>query len=614
MKKNILAGLLSLALLIPCGVASHAAESADTLLGHQIYTYTFSAQKQPVIFSEPVENGTYRITVFGGRTSYAAFNDMTYYADANGEITFEADIQNKTLALQCDSGISKIEASPVLQFDFGANEDSTDWRSVSASDAYTANKGYGFHTPQNIKNVTASGEGALSDAVEFTAFGVTSENTFDVDLPSGMYKIKVTAGDIQRMSVACEGYYAIMNMTGNNASAEIILPVTDGQLNLLATEGKTDTPFTISALEISKIADGVKEKTMIFVGGDSTVSTYYPLEPAELTPNVQGGWGQMIQDYVSDDYYVINYATGGQFAKGFLTSGQFDAVEHYMKPGDYFIVAFGINDANYSNEEEYKASMLEMIRRVKRKGGIPVVVTAQGRLTDFDANGIFYKPDRWYKNSTKAAALEENIHFIDLHALSSAYFTAIGKEDTTGLYWINWQGKQDTLHINREGAAHCARLLIEEMINQGLLTRDCTSSYGSSPDITLKIISSIRTTDLPPDASAAAFPQGTFNLQNLRPSDRDITILYAAYDADGKLAAMKQKTITLPAFDIKTPNQSTLITPSPETVRKMSRIQPYLVNADGAALLALKPQENYHVPADTANALYTDYTAPVQEQ
>lgn len=130
----------------------------------------------------------------------------------------------------------------IFRFDFGAKPEE-EFTSVSAKDKYTKEKGYGFADTSGVKNVDASGQGALADAVEFTRFGIDSDNTFNVDLPSGNYKIKVTAGDIERMSIACEGYFAIMNMTGNNCEAEVVLPVTDGQLNILATEGKVDTPF-----------------------------------------------------------------------------------------------------------------------------------------------------------------------------------------------------------------------------------------------------------------------------------------------------------------------------------------------------------------------------------
>lgn len=488
----------------------------------------------------------------------------------------------------CADDAPTVQEEALFRFDFGTT--ATDgYIPVSAKNAYSPEKGYGFATPKDVKNVTASGEGALSDAVEFTKFGTTSENTFNVDLPSGIYKIKVTAGDIERMSVACEGYFAIMNMTGNNCTAELVLPVTDGQLNILATEGKVDTKFSMSALEIYKMPD--ERKTTIFVGGDSTVTTYYPTKVTELAPTVQGGWGQMIQDFVTDDYYVWNFATGGQFAKGFLTSGQFDAIEHYMQEGDIFIVAFGINDQNYSNEEEFKESMREMVRRVKAKGGIPVVVTAQGRLTDFDLNDglLYYKPDRWFKTATIDMAHEENAFYVDLHDISSAYFTRVGKEDTTGLYWIKWDGKQDTLHINRKGAGHCARLLVEEMVHQGILPQAKAAPYGYSCDLSWKIN---RTED------------GSILVQNMLPVEQTLHLIRVKYNENDTLVgAYADEIVAQPSFDVFETDRTYILECDPnEHVYAYMDDKLVATFGDTAA--------SYSLPSDTAHTLYDNYVAP----
>ena len=116
-------------------------------------------------------------------------------------------------------------------------------------------QGYGFNTPWNMKNVTASGSGLTSDAVQFLTYGTKSENTFNVDLDNGLYEVKVTLGNTSRASVAAEGVYQIINMTGNCATDKFQIPITDGQLNILVTAGKEGTPFTLSALEIRKISD-----------------------------------------------------------------------------------------------------------------------------------------------------------------------------------------------------------------------------------------------------------------------------------------------------------------------------------------------------------------------
>ncbi|MFP9048650.1 hypothetical protein, partial [Enterococcus faecalis] len=94
-----------------------------------------------------------------------------------------------------------------------------------------------------------------------------------------------------------------------------------GQLNLLVTEGKAGTAFTLSALKIKKLSDQPVTNRTIYVGGDSTVCNYYPLNSSK-----QAGWGQMLPHYIDKHtFQVRNMASGGQIARGFRNDGQLEA-------------------------------------------------------------------------------------------------------------------------------------------------------------------------------------------------------------------------------------------------------------------------------------------------
>lgn len=348
------------------------------------------------------------------------------------------------------------------KFDFGGGAVEAGYTGVRAEDGYNASKGYGFNTPVNMRNVSAAGGGVGSDAVQFMAFGTKSSNTFNVDLPNGLYSVKVMLGNTGRSSVAAEGVYQIINMTGNNVTDEFQIPVRDGQLNLLVTEGKVGGAFTLSSLEISQLSTNPVTRPTIYVGGDSTVSNYYP-----LATSIQAGWGQMLQQYINPaDYLVRNFASGGQIARGFRNDGQLEAILNYIKPGDYFILQLGINDTNPKNNEteaEFKEIMRDMVRLVKSKGATVILSTPQGRATDFNSAGVHNAEGRWYRQATIALAAEEGVRLIDLNVISSAYFTSIGPAATLALYMDG-----DSLHPNHAGALELARLLTEEMKRQGL--------------------------------------------------------------------------------------------------------------------------------------------------
>jgi lysophospholipase L1-like esterase len=365
-------------------------------------------------------------------------------------------------ALAANGGQVAEAAANEYKFDFGVGAVESGYTGVSATDAYTSAKGYGFNTPANMRNVTASGTGAASDAVQFVTFGTKSTNTFNVDLSNGLYEVKVVLGNTARSSVAAEGVYQIINMTGNGATDQFQIPVTDGQLNLLVTEGKEGTAFTLSALEIRKISNQTVTNRTIYIGGDSTVCNYYP-----LNSSVQGGWGQFFPSYVNTStFQVRNMASSGQFARGFRDDGQMEAILKYIKLGDYFILQLGINDTNAKNnttEAEFKEIMRDMVRQAKNKGATVILSTPQGRATDFNSANVHTAENRWYNASTRALAQEEGVALVDLNKLSSTYFTSIGPAATLALYMTG-----DTLHPNRDGAAQLARIVAADLRRQGL--------------------------------------------------------------------------------------------------------------------------------------------------
>ncbi|HPD00331.1 MAG TPA: GDSL-type esterase/lipase family protein [Acetivibrio sp.] len=348
-------------------------------------------------------------------------------------------------------------AANEYKFDFGGGAVEWGYIGVSASTAYSKSQGYGFNTPWNMKNVTASGSGLTSDAVQFLVYGTKSENTFNVDLDNGLYEVKVTLGNTQRASVAAEGVYQIINMTGNCATDKFQIPITDGQLNILVTEGKAGTAFTLSALEIKKISDVPVTNRTIYIGGDSTVCNYYPLDSS-----VQAGWGQMLSKFVDTNTFQIrNMASSGQIARGFRDDGQFEAIMKYLKTGDLFILQFGINDTNEKNsttEAQFKEIMTDMVVKAKATGATVVLSTPQGRATDFNSSNVHNSQGRWYRNATIQVAGEQGVRLVDLNVLSSQYFTSIGPNATSVLYMSG-----DSLHPNREGATQLARIVAEEL-------------------------------------------------------------------------------------------------------------------------------------------------------
>ena len=358
-------------------------------------------------------------------------------------------------------------AEPIWRFDFGAVDAAEGYTSVDASVGYDSARGYGFGDPSRVKNVSAVGRGALCDAVQFV--GADRNAAFYVDLPIGLYEIQVTLGNTGRASVVMEDMIQIVNMTGNNATDSVQIPITDGRLSILVVAGRAGTPFTLSALEIAKISDDPTLKPTIWICGDSTVCNYYP-----LASSVQAGWGQALGKYVDSSRYAIrNMAAGGEYARGFVEHGLFETIETYGKDGDYFVVSIGINDGKYYQGDVYKSVVTDMARRAQKKGMTVILVKQQGRANDISRDKLL--TGRWFGAILDEIGASENVQVVDLFTLAQNYWLSIGQD---AVYKLFMPG--DALHPNRAGADKLAELVARE-VEFGDVDREQASEVSGTP-------------------------------------------------------------------------------------------------------------------------------------
>ncbi len=359
-----------------------------------------------------------------------------------GAMAFMNVCGSSTVSLSADA------AGTNYHFDFGGNGAASGYTPVSAADGYDSKKGYGFANTAGVKNVTASGSNELSDAVQFT--DTSWSNTFNVDLQNGLYRVSVTLGNTNRTSVVAEDVLQIINMTGNNAYDSILIPVTDGQLNIMVTNGKEGYPHTLSAVDIEWVSADTQLPPTIWMCGDSTVCNYYPKETS-----AQAGWGQVLDKFVDTNKWQIrDMAASGQYAKGFIEAGQFAPIQKYGKSGDIYIISIGINDTNYSNADEYKQAVTDMVRQAKDRGMRVILVKQQGRASDVNRTPLL--KGRWFGTQLDEIGAAENVQVIDLFTAWQNHTTSIGYDATLGLYCAN-----DDLHPNRAGAMKLAEFASE---------------------------------------------------------------------------------------------------------------------------------------------------------
>ena len=343
-------------------------------------------------------------------------------------------------------------ASDYWKFDFGAGGTEGGYTGVSASTKYNSGTGYGFSYDCNVSDVSASGWGALSDAVQFKNSTNTGSASFCADVPNGLYQVSVWLGNTNRTSVAAEGMYQLINLMGDNAYDTFQIPVKDGQLNICCCAGKEGYAYTLSALEIKKISDNPVTNPTVWICGDSTVCNYYPLDSSS-----QAGWGQMLPSVIdTNKWQVRNLAASGQYAKGFVDAGQFTPIETFGHEGDIYFISIGINDTNYSNESEYTQVVTDMAKRAMAKGMRVILVKQQGRNGDCQRNPLL--TGRWFGGALDSIGKSLNIEVLDLFTLWQNHCMSIGADATTNLYVSG-----DGLHPNRAGATVLAKLVAENI-------------------------------------------------------------------------------------------------------------------------------------------------------
>lgn len=366
---------------------------------------------------------------------------------------FLSGLTSLALSLSSFAGMTLPQTNAVTtdwKFDFGGNGTASGYIGVSALDEYNASKGYGFAQTSNVEDVIAKGTGALSDAVQFKSDD--GANTFNVDLPNGLYEVVIITGDCSRTSIKMEGILQMINLTGNNAVEKVQIPVTDGQLNIQAVAGRANTPFAISAVEIRQINTTGETNKTIWLCGDSTVANYYNVDDS-----AQHGWGQFLGDYIPDDWQVRNMAASGQYAKGFVEAGQFDAIEKYGKKGDIYIISIGINDTNYSNKDEYYAIVSDMVKTAKAKGMDVALVKQQGRRGDLKRSPLL--SGRWFGGQLDIIGAEQNVTVIDLFNPWQDFGLSVGYDGMAEYYAIQADGSEDDLHQSKKGSLKLAELM-----------------------------------------------------------------------------------------------------------------------------------------------------------
>ena len=194
---------------------------------------------------------------------------------------------------------------------------------------------------------------------------------------------------------------------------------------------------------------------VVFLAGDSTV-TDQRFEPA-------ASWGQMLPRFFKPDISVANHAESGESLKAFLVERRLDKLLSRIKPGDWLLIQFGHNDqkANWPQTyaeaaTTYRDYLKVYIGEARRRGARPVLVTSMHRRK-FDAAGKIVDTLGDYPEAVRAVGRETGVPVIDLHAMSAAFYEALGPDNA----WKAFNdGGKDATHHNNYGAYQLAQCVV----------------------------------------------------------------------------------------------------------------------------------------------------------
>ena len=220
-----------------------------------------------------------------------------------------------------------------------------------------------------------------------------------------------------------------------------------------------------SILLIQCFAD-TQTKT-VFIAGDSTVQSY----SEEYYP--QQGWGYYIQNYISDEFVVVNRAMAGRSSKSFYNEGRLEKILNETKKGDYLLIQFGLNDASANKEERYapvsgnipgdegsfEFYMAKYIEGALEKGATPILITTVLGLKAY--NAVTKKFVGSYSNYCGAMiklALYYKLNYVDLNTMMVNLYNSLDY-DTVVTYHL-----EDKTHFTETGANEIAKLLSTELV------------------------------------------------------------------------------------------------------------------------------------------------------
>jgi len=340
---------------------------------------------------------------------------------------------------------------------------------------------------------------------------------FSLAVPDGNYRVTVTLGAKKRagqtvvraesrrhltdMVPTKKGQYQTVSFVVNKHSPVIGSQETVVKLKPREVGYKNwDDSLTLSFCGPSPAVQRIRIEpdttaTTVFLCGNSTV--------VDQEEEPWASWGQMIPRWFTPQVAVANYAESGLSCTSFLAQLRLDKILSQLKKGDYVIVEFGHNDEKEKKAGDgawysYSRNLKIFVDRVREAGGNIIFCTPTARRFFNDDHQTIRNTHGDYPEAMKTVARREQVPIIDLTAMSTAFYEALGEEGSKKSlvhYPANTFPGQDkpladNTHFNPFGACEIAKMVVMGLKAMNSPLADCLRddwkdfdpSYPDDPD------------------------------------------------------------------------------------------------------------------------------------
>ena len=321
-----------------------------------------------------------------------------------------------------------------------------------------------------------------------TVLNRTSDRPFSfaVAVPDGNYRVTVTLGAKKRVGqtvVRAESRRHFVDLVttkkGRYETVSFIVnkhsPMINGQERVKLKPREVgyknwDDSLTLSFCGPAPAVQRIRIEpdttaTTVFLCGNSTV--------VDQEEEPWASWGQMIPRWFTSHVAIANYAESGLSCTSFLAQLRLDKILSQLKRGDYVIVEFGHNDEKEKKAGDgawysYSRNLKIFVDRVREAGGKIIFCTPTARRFFNGDHQTIRNTHGDYPKAMKTVAQREQVPVIDLTAMSTAFYEALGEEGSKKSlvhYPANTFPGQDkpladNTHFNPFGAWEIAKMVV----------------------------------------------------------------------------------------------------------------------------------------------------------